>query len=155
MARDVSLNVRHRALLAVVAHLKTITRSRGYNTQPLVTTDPRMLPTQRDVACLLVQAGNERVLDNRAGLAWVMELEVVIYGYAPIGAGCPMEAADALLQDTRTAISTNLRAIRDDLDRGGAVTFGDTQTDEGRLLEEGWASFATSVLVQYHQGEIW
>lgn len=150
MPNAVSSHIPWKLLDLMVRRLKTIQRSAGYQTQPKVTTDPRVADTDLTGSLLLVVPGQIKPSDVRAGPAWTMVQTIDIYGQHPVGTGEPWEECFKLMQDTLYCVTTYFSSLATALGRGGAVDLGELTMSLVPLDDTGLTVFHIPVDVAWN-----
>lgn len=137
------------------AALRLITESRGYNTQPFVTTDPDLEVTP-DLAqhVIYLHGGDDDISEQQVGPRFLVTFELLIAGYAHRGDGDPQTELAKLLQDVRTAICGSIAAVASET-RSINFEMGGCSTTEGTMLGEGILGFVLPVRWQYWSGPVW
>jgi len=147
--------VRQGLVDGVFALVKGIRTGKGFNTQPYVTQDPREVQGREEAFILLVMPSTETVNEVGVGGCHEMELIIDLYGYAQTKEGNPVTRLNLLLQDVRNMLAQNVGNLCDDADRGLAFRFGDLETDEGMMAQDGLAAFIQSAHFVYKNGSNW
>ncbi len=147
--------VRQALVNGVTNLMREITMSKGYNTQPYQTQDPREVYGREEDYILLVMASSENVIEVGVGGVHEMELTVDVYGYAQAKDGNPVTRLNLLLQDVRNVLSKKIGDLSEVADRGLAFRLGDLETDEGILSQGGMAAFVQSTHFVYKNGATW
>jgi hypothetical protein len=148
--RKVEENARWQCVEVITSALQTISKATGYNTSPMVTRDRRKIKDTPEQFSLCVEEGYESPADVHTH-----DLEITVSGYIEIKDLDPVKARCALLQDVRTAIMGDLRALAGQIGTGAHVALGRCETDEGMFTDAGWAVFEQTFEIRYPQGAIW
>jgi len=147
--------VRQNLVDGVMKLVSGIRTGKGYNTQPFVTQDPNEVRGREEAFIILVMPASEAVNEVGIGGCHEMELTIDLYGYAQTKDGNPVTRLNLLLQDVRNMLAQNVGALSDVSDRGLAFRFGDLETDEGILAQDGQAAFIQSAHFVYKNGSNW
>lgn len=124
----------------------------GYNTQPFVTTDPRLSQSSEESFTILIGQGAESITEVGIGGCMTVDLTIDIFGYATSKDSNPAMMLNQLIQDVRNAMSKNLGLISDLAGGGIALSYGDLDTDQGALATDGMAAFLLPVSFTYKSG---
>jgi len=139
---------------AVLDLCSQVTLANGYNTQPFVSNDPRLVQSSEEAFKILVAQGVESIEMVSTGGCMTVDLEIIIYGYSISKHGNPTVYLNKLIQDVRNTIGQNLGLITD-VAGGVAMSFGDLETDSGVLTIEGMAAFLLPIYFTYKAGPAW
>jgi len=159
MVRKIEYNVRHQAKASIRKRLGTIQIAAGYNTNPVVTEDYRH--PDRGLQIIWVDSGTE-VFESQ-GISQISQcaLTILITGLVHVGPDSDEESLDALLQDIRSCIAAHVTGIADDINDGVGgnvqpmLTWGQCDTDQGILREEGEAMVIQPLIITYLNGPEW
>lgn len=135
--------------------LDGLSLGKGNNTQPFLTKDPREIQGREEDYLLLVMPSTESVVEVGIGGFHEMELVVDIYGYAQTKDGNPVTRLNLLLQDVRNVVAKNIGNLSTVANKGLAFRFGDLETDEGIMAQDGQAAFVQSTHFVYKNGDNW
>lgn len=143
-------NTRWQIVEAFTSALSAITKAAGYNTQPRVTRDFRLVKSSSEDVVVVVSDGSETALDFRNN-----ELELTVTCFCKAVDIDPAAARCSALQDVRTAVMGDRATLAAACGTGVAISLGRCDTDEGLFLDNGYAMVEQTFLVKYPQGSIW
>jgi hypothetical protein len=147
-------NMRNSIFSLIFARLETIRIAGGYNTSPIVTTEP-LDNNAKDTPVVWVSAGSERFGDAFTNRQYNMDFDIIITGYVTEGHGNIQLEMNKLLQDVRSCIHNYVDDFQTAIGSGTIFKWGDCETDEGMLLAEGMGMFAQPITITYRQGVDW
>lgn len=149
-----------RILLWAHNRIADVAHSGGFNTQPLVTMDYEEYKNASTDQAVFVESATINMVDNNLGGgfgATRVEVEVLIavHGSVQYKAGNPQMALMALLQDVKTALSTNMEDMRATVGRGVTGRFAGVTLAYGTLDAKNEAIFRLDVSFKYQQNAVW
>lgn len=149
MPNKVAANIRWKTFEAIVDRLGTITKSAGYNHQPLVTDDGRKVENAAGTTLLFVRSGSESVQEYGMSSRWTMLYEIIVEGYVPCAGLRPEKEIAALLQDVRTCLCSYISGLATAIGQGCVIEMGEADSDQGYLAEDYYAAFVLPIRVLY------
>ena len=148
MAVKIEENTRYRIVKKLLLSLMEISIGTGYNTQPLVTDDFRVLG-KRDVPfAIYVEESDENPVSQSTSLGFTMRFTVNLIGFARIKNIEVYKARNMLLQDVRNCLTVFVGELHDD-GIPTAFEFGVSSVDDSELTENQLAMFEQPVEFEY------
>lgn len=142
-------------LEAIERRLLGITLAYGYQTQPLVTMDPRKLREPGPADRLLLTLGELSIEQVSGAPRFRPRQTVDIVGVSLPCTDSPQRRNAMLKQDVLTALTTDLSGFVTDLG-GGTLSFGTVATDDdGLTTDDGLIAFAIPVVYEWSQQPPW
>lgn len=158
MVQAVSEFIPKRMLSALCVALADITNANGYQSQPAITDDIRVLSDERGKteSMLFVSPSSMSMILSRAPLGYKLTALFSVVGQTSPGQSDPHTESMALLQDVLTRLSAMNAEARTTMGRGVTITFDGVEFDEPYLtLDDGLISWTLTVSFATDQGATW
>jgi hypothetical protein len=145
--------------IAIANLLRTITNANGYQTQPRVTTDPRVMFDRgsEDHILFVASASTVPVADG-VPLRFKVQHAIAIIGETAPGDGDPADCTDALLQDVMNALTQQaaIDSLRSTMGKSFDFDISSVEFDEPFLIcDDGLTRWTLTLTTSFQQTPPW